>query len=36
MEIPNKDQIYPLAGYDRLVFIKNIVKSPNIIVGDYS
>ncbi len=36
MKIPDNNQVYPLAGYDRLVFIKNIVKSPNIIVGDYS
>lgn len=36
MKIPDKNQLYPLEGYDRLVFIKNMVKSPNIIVGDYS
>lgn len=28
--------IYPMKGYDRLVFLKNFVKAPNIIVGDYT
>jgi len=36
MTIPSSEQIYPLSGYDKLVFLKNIVKSANIIVGDYS
>ena len=36
VEIPSSEQIYPLGDYDKLVFLKNIVKSPNIIVGDYS
>lgn len=36
MGIPDNKQIYPLKNYDRLVFLKNTVKSPNIIVGDYS
>ena len=33
---PNKDQILPLQGYNRLCFLKNIIKNPNIIVGDYT
>lgn len=33
---PNKDQIFPLQGYNRLCFLKNIIKNPNIIVGDYT
>ncbi|MBL8015814.1 MAG: CatB-related O-acetyltransferase [Ignavibacteria bacterium] len=33
---PDKNTIYPLAGYERLCFLKNIVKNPNIIVGDYT
>ncbi|MAD97097.1 MAG: chloramphenicol acetyltransferase [Flavobacteriaceae bacterium] len=33
---PDKDQKFPLPGYDRLCFLKNIVKNPNIIVGDYT
>ncbi|MDY9919646.1 MAG: Vat family streptogramin A O-acetyltransferase [Proteiniphilum sp.] len=36
MQIPDSNQIYPLKDYKRLVFLKNIIKSPNIIVGDYS
>ena len=33
---PDKNTIYPLAGYERLCFLKNIIKNPNIIVGDYT
>ena len=36
MNIPSKDQIFPLPHYDRLCFLKNIIKNPNIIVGDYT
>jgi len=36
MKGPNKDQIFPLDNYDRLCFLKNVVKNPNIIVGDYT
>ena len=33
---PNKDTKFPLGNYDKLCFLKNVVKSPNIIVGDYT
>lgn len=33
---PDKNIKFPLENYDRLCFLKNIVKSPNIIVGDYT
>ncbi len=33
---PDKDTKFPLAHYDRLCFLKNVVKNPNIIVGDYT
>ncbi len=33
---PNKNTPFPLAHYDRLCFLKNIIKNPNIIVGDYT
>ncbi|TXD71372.1 CatB-related O-acetyltransferase [Aequorivita antarctica] len=33
---PNKNTKFPLANYDRLCFLKNIVKNPNIIIGDYT
>ncbi len=33
---PDKNTVFPLKGYDRLCFLKNIIKNPNIIVGDYT
>lgn len=33
---PNKDEKFPLKNYDKLCFLKNIVKNPNIIIGDYT
>lgn len=33
---PNKDNKFPLANYKRLCFLKNTVKNPNIIIGDYT
>jgi len=36
MNIPDKHTAFPLEHYDRLCFLKNIVKNPNIIVGDYT
>ncbi|WP_020539170.1 CatB-related O-acetyltransferase [Lewinella cohaerens] len=36
MQGPNPSTIFPLANYDRLCFLKNIIKNPNIIVGDYT
>jgi virginiamycin A acetyltransferase len=33
--IPNKNAVFPLEGYERLCFLKNIIKNPNILVGDY-
>lgn len=36
MNGPDKHTIYPLAGYNRLCFLKNIIKNPNIQVGDYT
>ena len=36
MEIPNKDQTFPLENCDRLCFLKNIITNPNILVGDYT
>ena len=36
MNIPDKDQKFPLPNYDRLCFLKNTIKNPNIIVGDYT
>lgn len=36
MPIPNKDMDYPIRQSKGIVFLKNIIKSPNIIVGDYT
>jgi len=36
MNIPDKNKPFPLPHYDRLCFLKNIIKNPNIIVGDYT
>lgn len=33
---PDWHQKFPLANYDRLCFLKNIIKNPNIIVGEYT
>lgn len=33
---PDKDIKFPLENYDRLCFLKNVVKNPNIVVGDYT
>lgn len=36
MNGPNKNKKFPLENYDRLCFLKNVVKNPNIIIGDYT
>ena len=33
---PDKNTIIPLETYNRLCFLKNIIKNPNIIVGDFT
>ncbi|SHM55579.1 virginiamycin A acetyltransferase [Cyclobacterium lianum] len=33
---PDKNQAFPLAGHDRLCFLKNVIKNPQIQVGDYT
>lgn len=36
MKGPNPLTTFPLSGYNRLCFLKNIIKNPQIIVGDYT
>lgn len=36
MPAPSPNQKFPLKGYDKLCFLKNVIKSPNIIIGDYT
>lgn len=33
---PDMNSVFPLPNYHRLCFLKNVVKNPNIIVGDYT
>ncbi len=33
---PDKHTVFPLEGYHRLCFLKNVIKNPNIIVRDYT
>lgn len=33
---PDKNTVFPLKDYKRLCFLKNIIKNPKIIVGDYT
>jgi virginiamycin A acetyltransferase len=34
--MPNPNTLFPLNGYERLCFLKNLIKNPNIIVGNYT
>lgn len=36
MQGPDRNIKFPLAHYKRLCFLKNVIKNPNIIVGDYT
>lgn len=36
MKGPDKNKIFPLENYQKLCFLKNVIKNPNIIVGDYT
>lgn len=36
MATPDKDKTFPIENYERLCYLKNIIKNPNIIVGDYT
>ena len=33
---PNKDSVFPLENYNRLCYLKNIIKNSNIEVEDYT
>ncbi|MFN3782866.1 MAG: CatB-related O-acetyltransferase [Spirosomataceae bacterium] len=33
---PDKNTAFPLLQYNRLCFLKNTIKNPNILVGDYT
>jgi len=36
MQIPDKNTKFPLPNYNRLCFLKNVIKNQNIEVGDYT
>ncbi len=36
MNGPNPNTVFPLENYDRLCFLKNIIKNPNIEIGDFT
>ncbi len=36
MNGPSPHEIHPMQGFPRVCFIKNTVKNPNIIIGDYT
>ena len=36
MAAPDKNSTFPLPGYNRLCFLKNIIRNPSIMVGDYT
>lgn len=33
---PDPHTHYPIAGYDKLIFLKNFIKASNIFIGDYT
>lgn len=33
---PNPDTLFPIDTIERTIFLKNMIKNPNIIVGDYT
>ncbi len=33
---PNPNKIYPIAGYDKEIYVKPTLNNPNIIVGDFT
>ena len=35
-KLPDPDTLYPIHGYDNEIYIRPSVRSPNIIVGDFS
>ena len=33
---PDSNAIYPIAGYDKEIYVKPTITNPNIIVGDFA
>jgi virginiamycin A acetyltransferase len=36
MHGPNPQEKHPMAGFKQVCYLKNVIKNPNIIVGDYT
>ena len=36
MAIPDSKKIYPREGDDTIVYLKNVIKNPNIKIGDFT
>lgn len=36
MAIPDSKKIYPRDGDNTIVYLKNVIKSPNIEIGDFT
>ena len=36
MNGPDPNTLFPITNVERLCFLKNVIKNPNIIVGDYT
>ena len=36
MKKPDPNEIHPIAGYDREIYVKPAIRNPNIIVGDFT
>lgn len=36
MQGPKPTEIHPMKGFNQVCYLKNVIKNPNIIVGDYS
>ncbi len=33
---PNPDTIHPIAGYDKEIYVKPMIRNPNIVVGEFT
>ena len=33
---PNPDTVYPIAGYEKEIYVKPTIRNPNIVVGDFT
>ncbi len=36
MNGPRPDEVHPMPGFPQVCYIKNVIKNPNILIGDYT